>query len=388
MGTTTSIAPDVHLRETSFSNDRGVIQRTRTFVAGKFYFWVETPDIEFTSLIEHALRDLPCSHTDQGMKIRVQPNHEGYLLELPQQSEPFATRAQVVSGLITVMNKQSLHADSVQLHLHAAAASRADEAVLIVAPSGGGKTTAVTSLIATGWNYMSDEMISIGRETNLISCWPKPLSIKRSGFEQFESIVGDAAADENHNQTDAAWNIAASAVGPVFRARAKPRLIVLLNRRDSGPESIGVSGGAAVVSLVEQSMDLERFGPGGLMALAQLASVCRVIDVRRNAPETLAAIIESHWSEVIPSPPEPVGLCFASGPVSSSIEAIAIDDEIVVRNKGSGRIALLNKVGASALDRILAASTSGDMLSQSDHQFLLELKQARVLTDARHTGSR
>jgi hypothetical protein len=62
------------------------------------------------------------------------------------------------------------------LLLHAAGAAESDGGVLVLAaPSGTGKTTAVTSLCRAGREYVTDELVVIG-PTGSVRPFPKPLS--------------------------------------------------------------------------------------------------------------------------------------------------------------------------------------------------------------------
>lgn len=66
------------------------------------------------------------------------------------------------------------------LLFHAAAAVRADgRAILLVGPSGAGKTTAITRL-AGPHGYLTDETALVGADGNVLP-YPKPLSVERGG---------------------------------------------------------------------------------------------------------------------------------------------------------------------------------------------------------------
>jgi hypothetical protein len=64
------------------------------------------------------------------------------------------------------------------LLLHAGAVAYQGRGCMLPAPSGSGKTTLVAGLVASGFEYFSDEVAVIERDTGLLWPFPKPLGIK------------------------------------------------------------------------------------------------------------------------------------------------------------------------------------------------------------------
>jgi hypothetical protein len=61
--------------------------------------------------------------------------------------------------------------------LHAAALGHGDSAVLLVGPSGVGKTTLTLRLLEAGWSYLTDDL-AIVTPAGLVRPFPKPLNVK------------------------------------------------------------------------------------------------------------------------------------------------------------------------------------------------------------------
>ena len=63
--------------------------------------------------------------------------------------------------------------------LHAAVAEVDGKAYLLVAKSGGGKSTTLWGLLHHGWRYLSDELAPIDLSTMCVQAYPRALSLKR-----------------------------------------------------------------------------------------------------------------------------------------------------------------------------------------------------------------
>jgi hypothetical protein len=63
--------------------------------------------------------------------------------------------------------------------LHAAVAEVDGRAFLLVAESGGGKSTTLWGLLHHGWGYLSDELAPIDLSSNKVHAYPRALCLKR-----------------------------------------------------------------------------------------------------------------------------------------------------------------------------------------------------------------
>lgn len=62
--------------------------------------------------------------------------------------------------------------------MHAAVLSYRDEAIIITAPSGTGKSTTAWALLHHGCRYLSDELVPINLTTMRVSAYPRALGLK------------------------------------------------------------------------------------------------------------------------------------------------------------------------------------------------------------------
>lgn len=148
------------------------------------------------------------------------------------------------------------------LMLHAAAASDPDGRVIaLLAPSGGGKTTAVQALGRAGWGYVTDELLVCGADASA-TAYPKPLS-----------LVGGGAAK---------LAVSPDELGlPVCPPRLRVARLVALRRGPAGTPASArrVDPATALTTLIEQSCALLRL-PDPLWTLARLVARCGVWEVR------------------------------------------------------------------------------------------------------------
>jgi hypothetical protein len=71
------------------------------------------------------------------------------------------------------------------LWLHAGAARHRGGAVLIVGPSGRGKSTLVTSLCARGWSFISDDIVPLDPNSSRVTPFPQTPEVRQQSKEEY-----------------------------------------------------------------------------------------------------------------------------------------------------------------------------------------------------------
>lgn len=355
--------------------------RTRVFSAGTLSFVVEASAESIVQHVEWTLSDLSTEDLGVASIFRILDHGDLYYLQIQEYFELHPTYEEAVGGLITAVNRSSLDADGSRLHVHAGAASLEGRAVMVVAPSGGGKTTMIASLVMNGWTYMSDEVVALTRDDNQIHCWPKPLSVKRRGFELFDAITA-RRVEPLDNRAIAGTHVPASSLGCSIASGAEPELIVFLTKQDNVPTATTVSPASALVRLIEQTMDFERFGDTSLMTLAALCGRCETITLPRDEPKNMLSSVWAYWSSEASAPINPVELVLGTSRDFVDIEAVALGDEVVVRNTRSGRIAMLNNVGAATLNSLVGSGDCDKVSDPAHPSFRQGLEDAGLLSTA------
>lgn len=329
--------------------------------------------------VEAVLADVPYAACGEPSVFRILTHGAVHYLQVGDHFDTHDSDAHAIAGLITSLNRKSLDADFERLHIHAGAASMQGDAAMIVAASGGGKTTMLTSLVTNGWTYMSDEMVTLLPAEVKISCWPKPLSVKHRGLEMFGDIAGvDVQKGGAHRS--AGLHISAGSLGYPVSTTAVPKLIAFLTTDSSSDEPQSLSPGSAVILLAEQTMDFERFGGESLMTLAQLSGSCRSLLLPRSDPKEMVSSLRTYWAREHRDPISPRSLVFGPGGGTADLEAVELGDEVIVRNTRSGRMAVLNDSGANTLNLLVSSDDNTREFELTFAEFREQLKVAGILS--------
>jgi hypothetical protein len=278
----------------------------------------------------------------------------------------------MLDTLVSRISRLHLDVDSDRLHLHAAAVARSGHAAVISAARGTGKSTLATALVSRGLAYMSDECVALARGSRSITAFAKPISIKESGRRVFtpalrleDRRVAFGPSEESW------WNVPASRLGGTVVDEAEPSLIVILSRDPSRqgaavPSCIPLHGAEAVVALVEQSMDAQRFGEATLQAIAGLAAQSRCVSVDVGTPATTAEMVDRLLAETLEDQQDvpldrvdhgTVPEAFAELlTIDEAVISLRLGDRVVVQNTSTGRTAAFDPSGSTLWQALCGAT--------------------------------
>ncbi len=361
-----------------------LIHRSRAVQVGKTSFCVESSEsADVSRLIDNCYIDLPVAFQAE-LTFRLKRIGVGHALEW--ESVDGGSRREIVVGddgildeIVRTLNRAALDADADHLHLHAGAASSNGRVALVVAPSGGGKTTTVTALGLRDWAYLSDEMVTVSRDNLSVSAFPKPLSIKNSGFDPISNLLGLAETDAS-DRSQSGWQLAASSLGISTATEGIPKLIVILESAAAGPlPPQAISPGTVLVNLVEQSMDFDRFGPDALGVLASLVSRTSHITIGRLDPRTMAENIEEAMDSISHRNEADASYGFELEQYPFDVEGVRVGGDLVVRSRLSGRIVSLPEQSAELFDRF--AHAPGAARSSDQEQLIHQLVAVGLLPE-------
>lgn len=260
--------------------------------------------------------------------------------------------------LIYVLMQASLDADADRLHLHAGLVAHEGRGLLIGGVSGSGKSTLVAQLVRAGFDYCTDERVSLARDGSL-SALEKPISVVSGSFgvlaDQDPTRTGAGAA------TPRIWHVPASSVRAHSQLHAAPPLaaIALVEyRRGTSFESVPMHPATVARVLLSDCVDVDRFGADGPMTVAAMCAsvpcMSMIHDGGEEVPaavrETLAGMHQHTPLDVIPvdggsrrAPGNPVSLGLGSRVGrASGIRGAVISDRAVVRT-ASGDVVELDE---------------------------------------------
>lgn len=195
------------------------------------------------------------------------------------------------------INQAAVASAGERLVLHAAAAERDGQAVVLGAPSGAGKTTLVSALVAAGWGYLTDDVAMVD-EAGLVQTYPKPIGVDLRFRHLFPAMAEPADCDTRYlgehgfltaadlGGINGASSALAAFVVPVYSPGAQGRL-----------EPMDLD--EAVATAVEQSFRVA----GGMPDAARSAAVERllagrptyrlVVDDLRDAVRRISDVVAS-----------------------------------------------------------------------------------------------
>ena len=342
---------------------------TRPFLAGVVSFTVRCDSRETRDVMEALFADLvepPPDARHREFDLR-DVDHDGVRL---LQLSGFGDFESVVALppdaaldiLVSRVNRLSLDEDPDRLHLHAAAVAAGEHGVLVSAPGGTGKTTLVTALVQRGWDYLTDEAVALGAGEPSITGFAKPLTIKQTGQDLFAELEGRRVAFGP--STDTSWHVPASRIGGRPIVRAVPTLIVFLERDADGsapnePNWAPVHPADAVVALMQESMDVTRFGERALIVVAELASRGASVQIYVGAPRETAQLVEQIVEQILADRSRlscPLPKLVSRGDrseyatelrVSDRIISVVLDGRVVTHDVRTGKLVSFDESGSA-----------------------------------------
>jgi len=371
---------------------RGERHTTRCFTTGAFAFAVATSTPDDRQLVESFFGDVPAPNRGgheiaEFSLLRNDSAGDSWTVGGPHVLDlPAATLDTALEQLLGAVNLCSLDAEPEHLHLHAAMATIDGRGVVIAAERNTGKTTTVAHLVARGWSFVTDETVRLTTGSNEISGFPKPLSIKPFGrppVAHLEPWMIPPVGDDHERFRF----VPIGASGATLADGGVPHLVVLLRRSWGDPSAVGAVArrlhpADAVVALMQESLDAERFGAAA-ERLAALAATTHCYELTRGTPDETADEIEMLF-ELDPAEPMEVRVLPPSAAFHPGVVSVAVGDRTVVHDEASGRILALDE-GATQVWRQLGGLSVDqeiDIDGPAVRPFVAQLRALGVLAGA------
>jgi hypothetical protein len=129
-----------------------------------------------------ALRSLEAPRTDAHVyRLTEHRDGEDVVVVVERDGDMISAAApssRSLANLVADVTSHAIASRPDQLVLHAAALSLNGRGLLLPGPTGSGKSTLAATLIAAGFDYLTDEAAAIDLETLEIAPYPKPLSLR------------------------------------------------------------------------------------------------------------------------------------------------------------------------------------------------------------------
>lgn len=187
------------------------------------------------------------------------------------------------------------------LILHAAALARGNQALIMPAPPGSGKSTLCAALVSRGWRLLSDELTIIQLDTGQVSGLARPVSLKNKSIEIIRNFAPDAFITapilDTTKGTVALMAPSVSSVRDVGQA-VTPRWVVLPRYEADAPCSLEpVQTGAAFLQIADNAMNYHVLGVDGFKAVGQLVDRCQHFSFRYSSLDEAIARFDRLASE-------------------------------------------------------------------------------------------
>ena len=195
------------------------------------------------------------------------------------------------------VNRRKLETEPDLLHLHSAAVARGNRAVLLVGRSGGGKSTLAAGLVRNGWDYVTDEQVTIVPRDLILRSYARPLTLRSEVWPQFRELPSVASvlrmneAPERHLRVE----VPPSEIGAVSAIAGLRSVVVFEPRRASGSpaRSSAVADVAeALQMLAGTCYDSDRLGRSGIAALVEIACECPAWRLEYDGLDDASAEVE------------------------------------------------------------------------------------------------
>lgn len=230
-------------------------------------------------------------------------------------------------------------------HLHGAALADGDgRTVVVLAPSGTGKSTMATHLAAGGLDLLTDEQLRVHPVPGLVSAFTRPVAVEPGGAAHLPPAFA-----RELGATTTSTLLSAADLGRRPVVTGTPALVVLPERAAGDPPGWEpLASLDAVGALAANNLDLEAEPRAGLGALTWLVSVVPVVRVRHRSSAELASMTRTLLDDppaASTSPPAVVEVPSTPGRARDLVTVTASDGALVL-DPATLRLVRLNASGA------------------------------------------
>ncbi|MCP5029797.1 MAG: PqqD family peptide modification chaperone, partial [Actinomycetia bacterium] len=227
-------------------------------------------------------------------------------------------------------------------------------------PSFAGKSTMVGALVQAGCAFLSDESAAIDPATARVRGWPKPLSLRHGALELLGLL--EPGDDQSGAQVPLQYPATELGAGGVV-TEVGVKLVLELAYDEGAPTSLEeIHPADAVVHLAANTLDLPRFGRGGVALMGRLAAGARCARLTHSMTPSEAAqfvveltedgsaeppVVETLAPGSAPAAGPPVVVDLGSKPQPNrNIDAALVGDRVVLHDLKTSQAAALDEVGS------------------------------------------
>jgi hypothetical protein len=334
------------------------IRRTRTFRADRLAFEVACPSDEIVDALDAMFSGLDADDDADGdqagthvVTIELHPEGDEWAIEAPGYSHPPRALDVTMSNIVGVVQRLALDVDPSRLHVHAAALERDGRGLIVCASSGTGKSTLAAALATDGWRYLTDEAVALDPASTDVDGFTRPIVVDRHSVDIVPGLAELAISPTPGSDIRI---VPVAGAAPELTSATEPVALVCLVRPEAGesaPTLTAIHPADAVVILMGQTLDAQRFGPDALAELARLAARCTCVratigDVvlMRAAMADLAARPAdiTPMRAIVPVPNTSAWV------VLPDVRSVMLGERVVIHDTHGGAVVSLDEAGTAA----------------------------------------
>lgn len=182
---------------------------------------------------------------------------------------------------------------------HAGVVAYGEDALMISAKSGGGKSTLTAALMEEGWRLLSDEFAILDLDTSSLKAYPRPVSLKNASIDVVKSFAGrdqvSATLHDTPKGSIAYRRPRPSDIEAMDRA-AKPRLILFPTFVEGGvAESREIDLADAAMQLIASSPNYQVIGEAAFTGLMTMLEGMKAYEIEYGSTEDSLALVRELW---------------------------------------------------------------------------------------------
>ena len=242
-------------------------------------------------IVDARLRIAPSSPLSLGFAARAQAWIDG---EKPFRPLPLA---RAYTAFESSLNYCIATLDLSMLLLHAAVLERDGRALLMPAPSGGGKSTLCAALALRGWRLLSDETALISCDDGLLRPNPRPISLKNASIDVIARYAPGAVIGPTYRGTpkgDIAYLRAPTDAVARCMDTARPALVVAPRFEAEAPITLNpLEKGEGFRLLTDNAVNYSGLLRAGFETLAGAVEQCEFYELTYSDLDSAVDLIGS-----------------------------------------------------------------------------------------------
>lgn len=278
---------------------------TEPRVALDFRFEVEVDDPDLKHHLDTLFASLPAAHPEVGLHRytihRVPAAGEAWdVLSGGTHIDRYPTVAGAVGYVLWDLNTQAIRSARHDVVVHAGAVSRDGRGLLMPAPADSGKSTLVTTLVRSGWAYLTDEAAAIDPMTGIVRPYPKAIHLDHGTWRLFPDL-SPPAEHRARRFVRGRWCVAPAQLDADISAPVPLALVVFPRYRSGvGLRMEQLSPAHGFTSLVANCFRSARHGRTGLQQLADRLAPARFWTLDFDAAESACRAIAELFHDLAP----------------------------------------------------------------------------------------